>query len=181
MRDDIAQLAEQQDGAVSRADLVALGLTRGQIDGLLRTRSIKRVAPSVFVVVGSPATHRQQLQVGLLALGVRSWVSFEAAAALHGLDRSPDAAVEFTVLRGERKRALDATVHSSRWMPQRDQVVVNGIRATSATRTILDLALARCTRSRLEAAIDSANRTPGSPAASVYKPNRMYSFFSKYK
>ena len=41
------------------------------------------------VVAGSPDTWHRRLQVGLLALGGRRWVSHEAAARLHGLDRSP--------------------------------------------------------------------------------------------
>jgi hypothetical protein len=60
---------------------------------------VVRVAPGVYTVAGSPATWQQRLTVGLLALGEDSWVSHEAAARLHGLDRAPKDAVEFTVAR----------------------------------------------------------------------------------
>ncbi len=49
-------------------------------------------------------------------------------------------------------------MHSSGAIPLIDQVTLDGFRALSATRTILDLARARASRPRLEAAIDSAVR-----------------------
>jgi len=49
-------------------------------------------------------------------------------------------------------------VHTSVEIPLIDQVDVDGFRTLSATRTILDLARARASRPRLEAAIDSAVR-----------------------
>jgi hypothetical protein len=112
----------------------------------------------VFAVVGMPVTRHQQLTVGLLALGPSSWVSHEAAAGLHGLDRSPQGAVEFTVEREHRGRPGPFSVHTSGTIPLIDRVDVDGFRALSATRTILDLARARASRPRLEAAIDSAVR-----------------------
>jgi len=119
---------------------------------------LRRVAPGVFAVAGVPESHRYRLRLGLLRLGEASWVSYEAAAGLHGLDRSPADAVEFTVLRAARLSSSPMGVHTSRWMPPIDQVFVDGFRATSATRTILDLAHARRSQWRVEAAIDSAVR-----------------------
>jgi hypothetical protein len=112
----------------------------------------------VAVVAGSAATWHRDLQVGLLALGACSWVSHEAAAGLHRLDRTPTGAVEFTVLRSGRGRVLPLRVHTTNELPPIDQVEVDGFRATSATRTVLDLARARVPRDRLAAAMDSAVR-----------------------
>ena len=66
-------------------------------------------------VRGVPETHRYRLRLGLLCLGERSWVSYEAAATLHGLDRSKPDAVEFTVDRNRRDVAIDLpfTVHTT--------------------------------------------------------------------
>jgi very-short-patch-repair endonuclease len=94
----------------------------------------------------------------LLCLGERSWVSFEAAAALHGLDRSRPHAVEFTVDRRQRPTVLPFVVHTTTRLDPVDHVVVDGFRVTSATRTVFDLALARAHPHRVEAAIDSAVR-----------------------
>ena len=96
--------------------------------------------------------------MGLLSLGDPSWVSYGAAAALHGLDRSRHDAVEFTVLRGTRRSQRSFTVHTTKWMPLIDQVIVDGFSCTAATRTLIDLAHARVHRDRLAASIDSAVR-----------------------
>lgn len=116
------------------------------------------VAPGVFAVAGAPETHRMHLRTGLLSLGDPSWASYEAAAALHGLDRSRHDAVEFTVLRGTRRSPRTFTVHTTRWMPLIDRVTVDGFSRTSATRTLVDLAHARVHSDRLAASIDSAVR-----------------------
>jgi very-short-patch-repair endonuclease len=85
-------------------------------------------------------------------------VSFEAAAALHGLDRSRAHAVEFTIERPRRPAVLPFAVHTTKRLDPIDHVLVDGLRVTSATRTVFDLALARAHPQRIEAAIDSAVR-----------------------
>ena len=119
---------------------------------------IFRLAPRVYALRGSPDTHRRRLRCGLLCLGERSWVSFEAAASLHGLDRSRPHAVEFTIERPRRPAVLPFAVHTTKRLDPIDHVVADGFRVTSATRTVFDLALARAHPQRIEAAIDSAVR-----------------------
>lgn len=93
-----------------------------------------------------------------MILGEQSVVSYEAAAALHQLDRPNPRAVEFTVPRRARPGSTDLVVHTTDRLPAIDIVAVAGFRTTSATRTIIDLAHARARRTRIEAAIDSAVR-----------------------
>jgi hypothetical protein len=154
----LTALAATQHGVVGRQQLGDLGVTRRWLDNLIRRGVLSRRAPGVFAVVGMPVTWHQQLVVGLLALGPSSWVSHEAAAGLHGLDRSPQGAVELTTERGRRGCPGPFIVHTSGAIPLIDRVTVDGLRTLSATRTILDLARARASRLRLEAAIDSAVR-----------------------
>jgi very-short-patch-repair endonuclease len=154
----LTDLAADQDGLVTtdqlrEADVTAWRQQRLVADGLLR-----RVAPRVYAIRGAPDTHRRRLRAGLLCLGDRSWVSFEAAAALHGLDRSDRFAVEFTIDRGRRPAMLPFVVHVTTRLQAIDQVIVDGLRTMSATRTVFDLALARAHPRRIEAAIDSAVR-----------------------
>ena len=120
---------------------------------------IRRIAPRVYAVRGAPDTHRQRLRAGLLCLGERSWVSYEAAAAL-----SRARPLEADGRRVHRSTAPGGHAWSRSWSIPRhvslpvDHVVVDGFRVTSATRTIFDLALARAHPRRIEAAIDSAVR-----------------------
>lgn len=155
---EVADLAAAQDGVVSAADLARLGLSPEQIRHRTDHGWLRRILPRVFTVAGSPDSHARRLRAGLLCLGDESWVSYEAAAALHGLDRSDDTAVEFTIDRRNGHPPTMLTVHTSeRWHPL-DTVSVRGFRATSATRTLLDLAHARASRTRVAAAMDSAVR-----------------------
>ena len=98
--------------------------------------------------VGSPNTWHRQLWVGFLALDGRGWVSHEAAARLHGLDRSREDSVEFTVPRSARALVCHATVDTTQAVGPLDVVKVNGIRCSSATRTIIDLAHAGASSAR---------------------------------
>jgi hypothetical protein len=154
----LTELAAAQHGAFALDQLREVDVGRRWVENLVRRGVVVRRAPSVFAMAGAPDTWEQRLQVGLLALGAESWVSHEAAARLHGLDRSPDGAVELTVLRDRRGRAGPYIVHTTEMLPPIDRVTVRGFRAVSATRTVLDLARARVPRARLEAAIDSAVR-----------------------
>ncbi len=158
MIEALGRLAAQQEGLLSAPDLGRADLSDWERRRLTSSGWLTKVAPGVFAVAGVPVTHRYRLRLGLLCLGAQSWVSFEAAASLHDLDRSDRTAVEFTVPRNARRLPADLTVHTSKWIPAIDRVEVDGFRAMSATRTILDLALARCGVRRVEAAIDSAVR-----------------------
>lgn len=143
---------------MSAADLAGAGVTVNQLRRMRASGWLRRVAPGVFAVAGVPESHRYRLRLGLLRLGERSWVSYEAAATLHGLDRSRADAVEFTVPRGARLERQPYQVHTTKFLPPIDLVTVDGFRTLSATRTILDLAHARRGIRRVEAAIDSSVR-----------------------
>ncbi len=155
---DIADLAALQDGVVARSQLRSAGLTERQIRRRVEARWLTKVAPRVYRLAGAPDSHRQQLRIGLLSLGSRSWVSYEAAAALHGLDRSDADAVEFTIERTRHPTRLPWRVHTTAMVAPVDFVSVDGFRTMSATRTVIDLAHARARRFRVEAAFDSAVR-----------------------
>ena len=96
---------------------------------------------------------------GLLSLGPTAAVSHEAAARLHCFDRCLPDTVEFSMPRRSRGVRTPFTVHTSAAFGALDRVTINGLRCTSATRTIIDLARARIPNVRLEAAIDSAVRS----------------------
>ena len=155
---ELTDLAADQEGLLTAAQLRMHGVTSWAHRRLVAEGWMFRLAPRVYAVRGSPDTHRRRLRCGLLCLGGRSWVSFEAAAALHGLDRSRAHAIEFTIERSRRPAVLPFAVHTTKRLEPIDHVVVDGFRVTSATRTVFDLALAQAHPHRIEAAIDSAVR-----------------------
>lgn len=158
----VTEACASQDGVVARPQLIELGATGHQISYWLRTARLQRAAPRVYAVGGMPPTWRSQLRAGLLSLGPDAVVSHDAAAQLHGFDRSPPGRVEFTVPRPARPGDSALSVHTTQVLPPIDRCVVDGLAATSATRTVMDLARARVSQRRLEAAIDSAVRSGAS-------------------
>ncbi|HUF98409.1 MAG TPA: hypothetical protein VMM60_09790 [Ilumatobacter sp.] len=154
----ISAVADAQHGVVGRDQLDELGVTKSALQVLVAQHRLERSAPRVWRVVGAPPTWRQRLHTGLLALGPMSWVSHDAAAALHHFDRTPAERVEFLVLRNRRHASIGEKVHATRRWSRVDAVVVDGLRTTSATRTVLDLANVRVHPDRLKAAIDTAVR-----------------------
>ncbi len=111
MHDELVAMAMRQEGLLSAAQLASVDLTELQ-RRRLTAGWLTRVAPRVYAIRGVPETHRYRLRLGLLSLGERSWVSYEAAATLHGLDRSDPDAVEFTVDRNRRTTGRTARCRS---------------------------------------------------------------------
>jgi very-short-patch-repair endonuclease len=154
----IAKLAAEQHGAVTVKQMRAAGITAKVQATAVGAGWLRLVEPTVVVFEGSPDTWYRRLWVGLLALHGKGWVSHEAAAGLHGFDQARAEAVEFTVDRSSRKLTCSSTVHTTENVGRIDVITVNGLRCSSATRTIIDLARARTSIRRLEAAVDSAVR-----------------------
>ena len=125
----------------------------------VRRALLVKVAPGVYASPASPATVARHRAVGLLALGPDAVLSHDAAAELHGFDRTPLSGGVRRRPRARRGRRMPFTVHTTLRLGLLDRVTVDGFRCTSATRTVLDLARARVGRLRLEAAIDSAVRS----------------------
>jgi Transcriptional regulator, AbiEi antitoxin/Protein of unknown function (DUF559) len=158
----IATLAGAQHGLVSLEQLAELKISRGALRTHVRRGWLIREAPRVYAVAGAPVSWERDLTTGLLSLGSQSWVSHEAAALLHEFDRAVKDSVEFTVMRRRSGIAVPFRVHTTETLPPIDQIDVRDFRCLSATRTIIDLARARISRYRLEAAIDSAVRSGAS-------------------
>jgi hypothetical protein len=145
-------------GLVDRRDLDRLGVSPSQLRRWRAEHRLEPAGPHVWRLGGMPESWEQRLHAGLRALGPKSWVSHNAAAAVHRFDRTPSGHVEYLVLRSARSRRPEGVVHSTRRWTTSDGVIRDGLRVTSATRTILDLANVRVSPQRLRAAIDSAVR-----------------------
>jgi hypothetical protein len=158
----ITNLAAVQHGLIAANQLAHLGVSESQLRTLRRQAWLDVEAPRVFAVAGAPPSIECRLRAGLLCLGRHALVSHEAAGRLHGFDRCRSDAVEFTLPRSSRGRAVPFVVHTTNDLPPLDRVTVGGFACTSAARTIIDLARARVTTVRLEAAIDSAVRSGAS-------------------
>jgi hypothetical protein len=159
LRPDVlcARIAELQHGVITRAQALRAGMSLDAIARRLDSGLWIRVAPGVFLVAGSPETWQQELWIARLWAGEKGALCGETAALLHGLDGIHGRPVE--VLLNRRTRAPSgrfAVRYSRRWDPA-DVVKIDGLRATSVERTLLDLA-ARSRPWTAEIAFDSAVR-----------------------
>lgn len=130
----VTTMAAGQHGAIGTQQLRTAGVSACVQRAMEGAGWVRVVQPSVLVIAGSPDTWLQRLHVGLLARRGAGWVSHEAAAGLHRLDRSPVDAVAFTVPRSARGVARGIEVHTTTCVGRLDVVRVAGLPCTSATR-----------------------------------------------
>ncbi len=155
----IADLAAVQHGAVSTGQCHDVGLDRSAIRRRVSSGFLVPIGPRSFRLAGAPDTWRQRLHAVSFDLGPTALVSHRAAAALHGFDSFTEGAIEFTVPRRNRERASVPVLvlHSSGTLPPLDRCTIENFAATSAARTIVDLA-AVSTVEQIGRAVDSAVR-----------------------
>jgi very-short-patch-repair endonuclease len=132
-----AELARDQGGVVSRAQLRELGRSRSSIDHLLASGALTRFSAGVYLVRGAPVTYTARLWAATLATtGV---LGFDAAAHLWGvLDTEPP--VIDVIIEPQRRASASFGVRvnriftPSRWVQRR-----HGLRLITRTQTVLDL------------------------------------------
>jgi very-short-patch-repair endonuclease len=149
----VVRLAGQQDGVISRRQLRAAGVDDDWID---RRRAMGWLVPIFHGVYGighRPRTRRGWCLAALLAGGDRSALSHRTAAAVHGM-AGASGRIHLIVPRSA-KGIEGIRIHRPRTLRADDIVVVEGLRVTSPTRTLIDLADFR-KRRLLERAIDQA-------------------------
>jgi very-short-patch-repair endonuclease len=133
----IAALAGHQCGVVSRDQLVALGLARGQIQRRVAGGRLLRLHPGVYAVGHRAPRQEARWLAAVLACGEGAVLSHRSAGALWQIiDRErPDAEVTVRA----RRRTPGVTVHRGRLAPT-DRAICRRIPVTSPARTLTDLA-----------------------------------------
>lgn len=153
------RVAEAQHGVITRRQLRAAGRSDDYVDRLIRADRIERIHRGVFRIVGSTPTTHQLLAAATLWLGDDASTSHRSALWLLRLDRERHEFVYVTVPptnRRGRSATAAIVVHRSD-VPPSDRRVVDGIRCTSAARTLLDCATL-LDAEELETAVESARR-----------------------
>ena len=153
----LLKLAIQKHHVVEYADVKAAGMTSRQFAYRVGSGEWVAVTPSVWRHMATPETWELRVRAGSLWLGKNSALAGRCAAAWWGLDGFDRSVVEF-VVPPMRRWTSGATVRLTRDWSNKDLLRKDGIRVTSATRTIIDLAGQGATARELEQAIDSAVR-----------------------
>ena len=150
------RLVERQHGAVSRAQLLELGLSSDAIAHRVGTGRLHPVAHGIYAAGRPDLPRHGQWFAALLACGPTAVLSHRSAAALWGIGPDDLAISEVTVSTAVRRRRPGVAVHCRALGPS-EQIVRKGVPVTTVERTLLDLAT-KVGVGRLERAINEADK-----------------------
>ena len=150
-----SRIAARQHGLVTGEQARAAGFSKFMIARRVAAGVWSRVLPAVFRLGGAARTHAQRLQAAALWAGDDGVLSHGAAAVVWGFDVFREAPPELTMTCDRR---LDGVlrVHRVDSLARAEIVTRRGLRITSMTRTLLDVAAAgddRATRACLNEAL----------------------------
>ena len=134
----IAQIAGGQNGNITRAQLLAVGLDDDAIRWRLLRGRLFRLFRGVYAVGRPPTTPLERASAAVLACGPRAALGFGSALTLHGIWKRWDQPFE-VVLGGDRRPSKIRT-HRMTGLLRRDVDVVQGIKVTSPAVTLLHCA-----------------------------------------
>jgi len=149
-------VAARQHGLLSRKQALDVGMTPGQLKGLLKRGSWIRTLPSVYRVAAAPETWRQPLMAACLWAKGKAVISGRSAAALWEFEGYWRMRVQLTGC-SDLSPPEGVVIRQVTRLAPADITTRSGIRVTSAARTILDLTPVVSPRT-LERTLDEALR-----------------------
>jgi hypothetical protein len=133
----IQRLAERQNGYVTRAQLLGIGMSADAIKHLIGRRFLISVHAGVYAVGYVRRRPLERAHAAVLACGEGALLSHDSAAALYELRQWPRVP-EVTVVTHRLRPGV--RVHRSRTLTRADVTRQYGIPVTTAARAILDVA-----------------------------------------
>jgi len=174
-RDEVVgELADSQHGVVSRAQLLAAGQSARVIDRGVEAGRLRPVFRGVYAV-GHVALRREGWWLAaLLACGNGATLSHRTAATLWRLRTDPPLPIDITTATNHGRKHARITTHRSRLHPL-DALVIDDLRVTTPSRTIVDLAAilnGRALREAIERAQDMQRFDPDDVRATLARAPR---------
>ena len=133
----IAKVAAEQNGNISRRQLLDVGLDDGGIAWRVKIGRLFRVFRGVYAVGRRPVTAQEWASAAVLACGSGAALSHGSAMALWGYWRHWDKPYEVTVVGDRRTKGI--SVHRSTTLRRHDMTKQLGIRVTTPARTLMDI------------------------------------------
>ncbi len=153
--EQLIELAHRKHHLIDRKDIASV-MTSGQWCRLLDHGLWLSVAPGIWRHRATVVDWRLQARAGFLALGNESALYGRTAAAWWDAGNLEITEVELVVPRTRRSCSMPFRVHTTSVWTSGDLQLKDGVRLTSATRTVIDLAAGATTAKEIEAVIDSA-------------------------
>jgi hypothetical protein len=133
----IAQVAGKQNGNISRAQLLDLGVGDGGIAWRVSIGRLFRVFRGVYSVGRRPISVQEWATAAVLACGPGAALSHRSAMVVWGYWRHWETPIEVTVVGDRRTRGI--RVHRSTTLHRRDMTIQLGVRVTTPAMTALDM------------------------------------------
>ena len=135
----MALLAGGQHGIVCRWQLLALGMSRDQVQDRVAGSQLHQIHRGVYAVGHRKLTLKGVWMGAVLACGPGAGLSHRAALALWDLARSESGLIDVTVPgRTGRRGPRGVRVHRSKLLQEGDVTEVDGIPVTSLAWTVVD-------------------------------------------
>ncbi|HEY2161837.1 MAG TPA: type IV toxin-antitoxin system AbiEi family antitoxin domain-containing protein [Solirubrobacteraceae bacterium] len=133
----IAALAKRQHGYVRRAELLRLGLGREMITRRIKSGRLIPVYRGVYAVGHLPQHPLDRAYAALLACGGKAVLSHASAATVYGVYRRWEPPFDVTAPSVRQHKGI--RIHRAT-LTREDVTVQLGLRVTSPSRTLLDMA-----------------------------------------
>jgi hypothetical protein len=134
----IARIAAGQHGVVTRAELLAAGVTKRQIEKRLASGALLPEYRGVYRVGHRAPSIEARYMAAVKAAGPGALLAGRAAAHLLGILKTPPP--EPTVITPKPRRVQGLDTRVCRGLEARDGTIVNGIPVTTVPFTLVDLA-----------------------------------------
>jgi very-short-patch-repair endonuclease len=148
-------LVRRQHGVVSRAQLLALGLSAKAIRHRLENGRLHGVWPGVYAVGRPELTRYGRWMAAVLASGPDAVLSHQSAAELWEIRQPRGGPIQLSVPTHIRRNRPGLTLFRRAVVPRTHR---HGIPTTPPAQTLIDLAAALEDQSALEAAINEADK-----------------------
>jgi len=158
-KNDLFALAADRNGVFTASAARQIGIGATALAYYLRTGAIERFDRGVYRVAHFPLGRHDALVTASARLGADAIVSHESALALHGVCDVAPSFLHFTMPRSRRyvhRPASDVVVHTAtRPFHNEELVQLDGFKATSLVRSIIDSARTHTAPEQIEMAIRS--------------------------
>jgi very-short-patch-repair endonuclease len=152
--DRLARTAEANHHLVTPAQVEAVGMSARQWRYRRDSGEWLEIAPQVWRHRMTGVDWQLQARAGVMSLGRHAALHGRTAAAWWELGGVTVAEPEFVVPRSGRHRRFPYVVHTTEQWAASDLLVRDGVRVTTATRTVIDLAGGPSTADEIERVID---------------------------
>ncbi len=151
------EYAEEQAGYFTAAQAHAAGFSWERLTNSVKSGKFLRIAAGVYRLFQFPHQTHEDLFSAWLSIGTHAVISHESALAYYDLSDLLPSEIHLIVPRTASRRRENVRLHTNRIAPE-DVITRGGLRVTTVTRTIADVASSGLAEELVRQAIQEALR-----------------------